>query len=310
MLTSIQRDAKDAAAEHFRSTITAAAIGRNVVGWGIGTKVAEGTIIPGESTVRVYVQELDPNIPKQFGNLSVDVIKVGKITACENKGRYRPVPCGFSVGHPKITAGTLGCLVEKDGKHYILSNNHVLANSNAAREGDLIIQPGTSDNGKCPGDKIATLEPYSKIDFSGDNYIDAAIALVGDAGQTLVEPEIIGIGTPSSTPCLASIGQEVRKSGRTTGHTVGVVEAISADIEVDFERRLVSFVEQIEIKSIGSDPFGEDGDSGSLILDNETLAPVALLFAATRYGSIFANPIKPVLDYYDVTVVGEQGANA
>ena len=311
MLTSIQQDAKDAAAEHFRSTITAAAINRNVVGWGIGTKVVEGTVIPGESIVRVYVREgPDPNIPKQFGNLSVDVIKVGKITMSQNDGRYRPVPCGFSVGHPNITAGTLGCLVEKDGKHYILSNNHVLANSNAAGEGDPIIQPGRRDDGVSPDDNIATLEPYSEIDFSGDNHIDAAIALVGDAGQTLVEPEIIDIGTPSSDPCLASIGQIVRKSGRTTGHTVGVVEAISEDIAVDFGRRRVSFVEQIAVKSIGSDSFGDRGDSGSLILDYGTLAPVALLFAVSDSGLIFANPIKTVLDYYDVTVVGEQGADA
>ena len=142
------------------------------------------------------------------------------------------------------------------------------------------------------------------------NDIDAAIALVGDTDQTLVEPEIIDIGTPSSVPCLASLGQIVRKSGRTTGHMIGVVGGISEDIKVKFGQESAWFVDQIVVKSIASGPFGAGGDSGSLILDNETLAPVALFFASSESGSVFANPIKTVLDYYGVTVVGEQGADA
>ena len=73
--------------------------------------------------------------------------------------------CGVSIGHPNIGAGTLGCLVEKGGNHYILSNNHVLANSNDATPGDPVIQPGQEEGGTSPEDNIAILEPYREIDF-------------------------------------------------------------------------------------------------------------------------------------------------
>ena len=49
--------------------------------------------------------------------------------------RQRPAPLGSSVGHFAITAGTIGARVrDPSGNVYILSNNHVLANSNGARE--------------------------------------------------------------------------------------------------------------------------------------------------------------------------------
>jgi len=264
------------------------------------------------------VRELPaPGIPEQFGALPTDVIEVGKITAYQNpRDRHRPAPCSVSVGHPRITAGTLGCLVEKEGNHYILSNNHVLAASNTAEPGNKVIQPGSVDGGSSPDDDIATLEPYQEIDFSQDeknpNLIDAAIALVGDCNQTLVVPEIIDIGLPRSSTRTALIGQTVQKHGRTTGHTVGVVKAIDADVTVNYkvgdQELLAQFDRQIEVQRDGSTPFSEGGDSGSLIVDAETREPVALLFAGGEKNGVkstFANPIDLVLQHYGVTVVGE-----
>ena len=321
MLNSIQRDAKNEASKHFRRIIASASVGkpaqpgaRNIIGWGIGTKTIDGIFRNGENVVRVYVRELPgPIIPKRFGNLRIDVIEIGQITAYQNRDRYRPVVCGVSIGHPNIDAGTLGCLVEKEGNHYILSNNHILANSNKAIPGDPVIQPGRTDGGVSPDDNIATLEPYKEIDFSSDfNNIDAAIARVGDTNQTLVRSEIVDIGTPISTPCPVYLGQIVRKSGRTTGHTIGVVEDISADLSVDYGDQSAWFENQIVVKGVASDSprFSDSGDSGSLLVDKQTLEPVALLFAGNEFGFTVANPIDLVLDYYGVTVVGTKGADA
>src|SRR5437016_13214084 len=59
--------------------------------------------------------------------------------------RQRPAPLGFSVGHPAITAGSIGArVVDPSGNVYVLSNNHVLANSNDATIGDAALQPGPS----------------------------------------------------------------------------------------------------------------------------------------------------------------------
>src|SRR3546814_8585733 len=50
--------------------------------------------------------------------------------------RERPARSGISIGHPAITAGTLGGLVRdgETGAVAMLSNNHVLANSNDRSE--------------------------------------------------------------------------------------------------------------------------------------------------------------------------------
>ena len=313
MLNSIQREVKDAATAYFRGFTTSSTGSgeREIIGWGIGAELIDGVLQPEKNVLRVYIREFpEPTIKAEFG-LPIEFIAVGEMTAYQNHESPPPVVCGVSVGHSDVdAAGTLGCLVEREGYHYILSNNHVLANSNEAIPGDAVIQPGGIDGGTSPENDIATLEPYCEINFSGDaNDIDAAIAQVGAANQTLVSPEIIDIGTPSSTLCLASFGQIVLKSGRTTGPTVGTVEDISGDFWVGYGNESAWFEDQIVVRSVDANPFSAPGDSGSLIVDKYTLEPVALLFAGNNSGLTIANPIKLVLDYYGVTVVGEQGVN-
>ena len=312
MLNAMQRAAKDAAAAHFGGPEASTSDPlSNIIGWGIGTKTTDETVLSNENVVRIYVRELlsDQVIPEQFEGLPTDVIEVGEITADQARGRHRPAPCGVSVGHPAITAGTLGCLVKKGGNHYILSNNHVLADSNAAEPGDRVLQPGPADGGRSPDDEIATLEPYQEIDFTGGpNHIDAAIALVGDCNQTIVKPKIMRIGRPRTTLRDATFNQPVQKHGRTTEHTDGVVVDISADVRVNFtNRRIAQFDDQIVVKSNDSNPFSGGGDSGSLIVDDRTCEPVGLLFASSRQAALtIANPIDLVLQRYGVTIVGQE----
>ena len=319
MLNATQRAAKEEAAAHFRGPSASAARrgitdyhSSNVIGLGIGIRVVDGRVLSGKSTVRIYVRELlpDQNIPEQFGTLPTDIIRAGKFVAYQDEGRYRPARGGVSVGHPDVTAGTLGCLVEKEGKHYILSNNHVLAASNAAEPGDRVLQPGPADGGMPPDDEIATLEPYQEIDFTGaPNYIDAAIALVGDCNQDVVLPKIIDIRLPRATSVSAELSPTVRKHGKATGTTVGEVVDISFDYLVGFGNRSAEFRNQILIRGVDSYYFSEPGDSGSLIVGKETRKPVALLFAGGEVEgrpATLANPIDLVLQRYGVTIVGQE----
>ncbi|NIM99516.1 MAG: hypothetical protein GTO24_16025, partial [candidate division Zixibacteria bacterium] len=96
-------------------------------------------------------------------------VRAVRFQAFENITRERPCPGGFSIGHVDITAGTLGCLVKDklNDATVILSNNHVLANTNQATTGDPIVQPGPADGGTAPSDTIATLTRFHPIDFSG-----------------------------------------------------------------------------------------------------------------------------------------------
>jgi hypothetical protein len=154
----------------------------NIIGTGIGYKNNDP-----EQGVAIIANAVQKQ-PKGFGRHSVgpvgrvaasydgimtDVLETGSIVPLngtppsERQEEWRPAPGGVSIGHPKITAGTLGCLVKKDGQTLILSNNHVLANSNDAKIGDPIYQPGPFDGGE-PEDKIAELSAFEKINFEGE----------------------------------------------------------------------------------------------------------------------------------------------
>jgi len=99
-----------------------------------------------------------------------DVQEKGVIKALTNSARLRPCPPGFSIGHWRITAGTLGCLVKKHDSedYFILSNNHVLADSNNGQPNDEIRQPGNADSQET-GRRIALLEEFVKITFDNDD---------------------------------------------------------------------------------------------------------------------------------------------
>jgi hypothetical protein len=105
-------------------------------------------------------------IPAMIRGIPTDVQPVGIIHSLQSPtGRFRPVPGGVSTGHVHVTAGTLGCMVKRGDRNYILSNNHVLANSNKAVKGDMIIQPGRFDGGSVTDDRIAMLTGFVPISF-------------------------------------------------------------------------------------------------------------------------------------------------
>jgi hypothetical protein len=149
---------------------------RGANGVAIGYKVKDG-VITDEISIIVNVEKKLPKaqlkdadmIPKEIGGFKTDVFELGKVVALDldTEKKYRPAPCGVSIGHKNITAGTFGCVVYQNGVPYILSNNHVLANSNAAKIGDEILQPGPHDGGTM-NDQISVLHQFIPIDMGGD----------------------------------------------------------------------------------------------------------------------------------------------
>lgn len=280
-------------------------VGSNVVGVGYGAKVTAGSGVSEGPAVRVYVRAKVPAsslprseaVPQEVNGLPTDVIQVGDVAALA-----RPVPCGVSVGHYEITAGTLGCLVARrgsgSGDRFVLSNNHVLADSNEGSVGDPILEPGPMDGGDAD-DPIAELTDFEPLDFAGPNVMDAAIAQMLDRDDA--RPEILGIGRVQQPAMPAALYQSVRKRGRTTLHTVGVVMDLAADINVRFGRRTASFEDQLAVTDVGGS-FSSGGDSGSLVVDAVTRRPVALLFAG-GLDTTFANPIGLVLDRFGAEIL-------
>ena len=174
--------------------------------------------------------------------------------------KERPAPSGISIGHINVTAGTLGGLVRdrRTGDVVILSNNHVLADSNEAAVGDAIVQPGTADGGTSPADDIARLTRFVPIDFSGGpNRVDGAIATPLKPDDVVWFTRDIGPETPRVCRVLgeADLGEEVHKTGRTTEHTHGFVQALFATVQVKYDLfKKASFVDQIIVSQKPTEP--------------------------------------------------------
>ncbi|MCX2744310.1 hypothetical protein OO013_10555 [Mangrovivirga sp. M17] len=209
------------------------------------------------------------------------------------KRRVRPAEGGYSCGHYKVTAGTIGtCCYDLTpfpgipSKYYILSNNHVIANSNDCRIGDPILQPGRIDGGTYPRDVIARLTRYVPIKWiNGDkkpcNYVDAAI---GEGNFQDLDREIYWQGTVKKLYDAPKIGEIVQKTGRTTGFTTGKITNINATVNVNYgSGRVAKFCKQIVTTRMSA-----PGDSGSLILDRDENA-VGLLFAGSSTRTIVNN---------------------
>jgi hypothetical protein len=243
--------------------------------------------------------------------------------------KLRPFPLGVSIGHYKVTAGTAGCVVkDQQGQEYILSNNHVLANSNNAEIGDPVIQPGSYDGGTLD-EKVAILSKYVPIEFPDAsecglskivvsflnavaklfmrktrfytkvagmpvNEVDCAIA--EPTSQNIYEKEILEVGCPKGSAKVHE-GETVKKSGRTTGVTTGEVIDDDATIDISYGYAKARFTHQILIQG---KRFIQGGDSGSALL-NEDGYIVGLCFAGSNDGSLgIANHIYKVEELLEV----------
>lgn len=239
----------------------------------------------------------------------VDVRYIGRvdIRAAWYRQRQRPLLIGSSIGHYRITAGTLGAFVRsrQGGPVGVLSNNHVLANENRAQAGDSILQPGAYDGGKDPNDAVAKLSKFVQLNRTGSNLVDAAVATVNDE-INIDASTLTGIGRLNGvSAATATADLAVAKVGRTTGVTHGRVSVFELDgVMVNYDIGTLRFDNQLEIEA-DNEAFSAGGDSGSLIVDGASLA-VGLLFAGSDqggehgHGMTYANPIQLVLDGLDV----------
>jgi hypothetical protein len=221
--------------------------------------------------------------------------------------------------------GTLGALVQdQSGDQFILSNNHVLAESDQGHIGDTIDQPGLID-GACtpltrPG---STLRPVGTLDSfvplaSKQTNVDAALART-TPGAVDPSGSILGLGAPgpngalSAAPPMAgqgealtsgNLGMNVAKSGRTTGLTCSNISAVALTVKVDYYKDCAetqpwttrTFTGQI---GIGGAHFTDSGDSGALVLDASNAEAIGLYFAGGTDGDgnglSVVNPIGDVL---------------
>jgi len=253
------------------------------------------TIVPANANAQPVPVELGSS-----GSNAHDFVNNGKTITC----------CG----------GTLGSLVTRGGVQYILSDNHILARSDGATVGDAIVQPGLIDTATCTTagtNTVANLSQFSNLQATPSQNLDAAIAQV-IAGKVNSAGKIIylggtvdangvpvadapqgGTGLPTAS---VAVSRPVAKSGRSTGLTCSTIEATNISTSVDYTvncdgtgtKFTVNYTNQIGV--IGGD-FSGEGDSGSLIVTQDTATPVALLYAGSNTDTV-GNPVADVLNFF------------
>jgi hypothetical protein len=226
--------------------------------------------------------------------------------------------------------GTLGALVQDaGGNQFILSNNHVLAESDQGKVGDTIDQPGMIDAGCVPLSHAgSTVRPIATLKYlvplaTKQTDVDAALAqaapgAVDSSGKILqlASPvnaaetdRELGAGAPvagdGEVLTAGNLnGLRLAKSGRTTGLTCSTVAAVDLSVKVDYFKDCAetqpyytkTYTDQI---GIAGDRFSDSGDSGALVVDASNAEPVGLFFAGGTDGKgnglNIANPIGEVL---------------
>ena len=268
-------------------------------------------------TINVTIEAVPQANPSLSASATVTV------TSPNQLGQNLPIKLGTSGSNindedaAECAGGTLGSLVVRAGIQYILSDNHILARSDAAALGEGIIQPGLIDTpSPCSASSgssvVAHLSQFINIEQTNPP-ADAAIAQVVtspasvDSSGTIIElGDSAPNGVPTDEPPASTIlpvsslvpnSTAVAKSGRSTGLTCSTIEAVNIDASVQYQRGLggASFTAIYHNQiSVNGGTFSAAGDSGSLIVSQAGAQPVALLYAGSSTDTIGA-PVATVL---------------
>jgi hypothetical protein len=126
-----------------------------------------------------------------------------------------------------------------------------------------------------------------------DNLVDAAIAKPLNAAD--VKDEILNIGAIQGT-VAGELGMAIKKSGRTTGFTTGVIQQIDVTANVQYGAgRIAVFSDQLLAGAMS-----QGGDSGSAVLDDNNRL-TGLLFAGSDTTTII-NRIENVFSALGVSL--------
>ena len=215
----------------------------------------------------------------------------------------------------------------------ILSSNHILANWNNAEIGDAILHPSPIAGGMMPQDRIAELERFIHIHFDGNddengericpiakgasgfanvianivgsksrlipmridqtaNEADAAVAKpLNDNDITDVIPDI---GVVNDT-CDPELNMEVKKRGRTTGITTGIIQALNVTVQIGFGGGKTALFKNQIITGNMSQP----GDSACLLVESSTNKAVGLSLAGSDTTTVWS-PIMRVMELMNI----------
>ncbi len=315
----------------------------NIIGIGEGHKWIRGENTGQKATVVLVRKKLGKDnllrgsiIPQRLNNRPTDVIEVGDIRLYNDRtGMMRPARPGISIGHYKVSAGTLGAIVKDrlTGETLILSNNHVLANSSdgtddRAAAGDIILQPGSIDGSSDPAEAtIGYLERFIPLNRRVaasqcpiaklfETTLNKCIAIFRPNYQIKVlrENDAVNVvdcavARPVSeavvTDEILGFGKvagikepEIGMEIKKSGRSSGITSSFILATDVTVRVDVGNKEYGIFTDQILAGPMSMPGDSGSLILTEDNHA-VGLLFAGSEKVTML-NRIDHVFDALNI----------
>ncbi|MEV6240167.1 hypothetical protein [Lentzea sp. NPDC051838] len=295
-----------------------------VIGVDIGEKITAGRPT-GKAAIVVYVCAKGPQhpqqIPAQVGGVLTDVVAESivlhraRITRTSDEQpvaveRHPVLRGGISIGPARsfrvvppevekagefVIAGTLGAFVitkTEPGKVLGLTTFHVGCVDDSWAVGDEFVHPSRVDGGVPGADQVAVLDRAA---------LAGSVSAAGlRMGARPFRAEIIDIGAITGT-ARAQVGSTVRKRGRTTELTYGVIVSTDATLRLDFGDGIGIRTLRDQIRVHSADRFGDHGDSGAVLVDADNR--VVGLYVAGSGSTGFANPIEPVLRQLDVDLL-------
>ncbi|RAS68537.1 hypothetical protein C8D87_102606 [Lentzea atacamensis] len=208
---------------------------------------------------------------------------------------FRVVPPEVPTAGEYVIAGTLGAFVvtnDEPGKVLGLTTFHVGCVDDSWSVGDEFVHPSRVDGGIPGADQVAVLDRAA---------LAGSVSAAGlRMGARPFRAEILDIGAVTGT-ARATIGSTVRKRGRTTELTYGVIASTDATLRLDFGDGLGVRTLRDQVRVHSSERFGDQGDSGAVLVDADNR--VVGLYVAGSGSTGFANPIEPVLRQLDVELL-------
>ena len=256
-------------------------------------------------------------LPNEIDGTEIEVDVMGKLKAAPALTgpsnlyeRNNRIACGSSCAPSNEQyAGTFGALLRDGANLLALSNNHVFAACNHTPQGMPILAPSTGDAGARRRAPSEIARHHQIIELrSGDpvlaplNQLDVATAIVTDPNvvTSWQGDDVDGFDTPTRIEAPVA-GMRVKKFGRTTGLTTGVVHVFQntrwyLPYTANRFKAWAWFKDTWTVRTADADPFALGGDSGSLIVTEDSQAAVGLLFAVNNRGEYgIMMPIADVL---------------
>lgn len=281
-----------------------------VVGIGIGLREENGVLYD-ELAIRVYVNDITIvpyGIPQEIGGVGVCIVQsLIELCGIPDLSRYSIIMGGIKIIKPGKAAGTLGAVVQDSitGELMGLSCYHVIGDKNAVFP-DIIWQPDhppfVAGDSVSPVDNIGHVH---RVDFPQTPPLPFSPVVAGltDAGIfTLTEaleqgrnlsPSILDHYDPATlfdritATAVPFLSESVRKRGFKTGITFGKIIDAFGTFKWAAGPTNSYLVEQSVIEGSSSNPNGifcSDGDSGSVVLDENSSTAVGLLWGMSNGG--------------------------